>query len=354
MRAFRLVAVASLVAITLTDWARAGVGGIGPEPWRVVANLPAADAVVKAVVAAPALVDYEGTKVITAVRGSRVETVTVLESHKRPGTLRLEFLSPESISGRLIVDDGTTAWQYEPALHAVVQGPSFAKRVTDTAQISAGVDRYGAVVEGSEEVIGRDTVVLAFAPSVAGVSRRFWVDQATGVILRSEERSARDGVVFSAFFTRISYSLNLPAALFNFRLPAGARSFSFYMAGDPIPDPQQLPREAGFVVRTPRALPRGYQYRQGTVTRFGPVVAATATYSDTVSTVTIFQTPTSRMALPQAGDEVHLARGTGRFLDLGYFRILMWESHGLRMAAVGPLPAAALAAIAEAIEVAEP
>jgi outer membrane lipoprotein-sorting protein len=38
---------------------------------------------------APHLVDYEGTKVMTALRGGRMETITVAESHKRPDAIRL-------------------------------------------------------------------------------------------------------------------------------------------------------------------------------------------------------------------------------------------------------------------------
>ncbi len=351
MGTLRLAALAILATVAVSELALAA--GLGAGAQSGIASLPTAEAVIKAIVAAPSLVDYEGTKVITAVRGTRVETVTVLESHKRPSSVRLEFLSPDSLGGRVIVDDGTTAWQYEPSLHTVIQGPSLAMGTSNASQVIEGVGQHRAMVEGTEEVIGRDTIVLTLTSSVAGLSRRVWVDRATGVILRSEERSDRDGIVFSAFFTRISYSLNLPASLFSFRLPAGARSFSFYLAGDPIAEPRRLREQAGFPVRTPATLPMGYRYRQGTVTRFGPVVAASATYSDGVSTLTLFQTPTSRMGLPQAGEVLRLPEGSGRFLDLGYFRILIWESRGLRMAAVAPLPPTSLAIIAQAVD-AEP
>ncbi len=342
-----------LLWIALGPFAMAAPG-TGDEPEVGAPEVPTAVEVIKAVVAAPALVDYEGTKVITAVRGPHVETVTVLESHKRPGSLRLEFLSPESVGGRMIVDDGTTAWQYEPSLHTVIQGPSLGAAAGDAGRVGEALAQYRADVIGAEEVIGRDTVVLELAPSTLGLSRRFWVDRATGVILRTEERTPREGVVFSAFFTRISYSLNLPAALFTFRLPAGARSFSFYLTGDPIADPRGLQQRAGFPVLAPVALPMGYRFQHGNVARFGPVSAATVTYSDGVSKLTLFQTPTSRMALPQSGEPIRLHRSNGRFLDLGYLRILMWESRGLRLAAVGTLPVTALATIADAVNSAGP
>ena len=340
----RRVAIAALWTAT-TALVAAAQPGAGAQV--VGTGLPSADAVVHAVLTAPSLIDYEGTKLLTAVRGERVETVTILESSKRLGKLRLEFLSPESVSGRLIVDDGVTAWQYEPSLHLVVRGPSFAGSPASAIRLDEIPRYYAAEVLGAEEVIGRQTVVLALTPRATGVSRRFWVDQSTGVILRTEARDARGSVLFTSFFTRISFSLNLPSALFRFHLPAGARIFSFYLAGDPIAAPQALRQEAGFAVRVPEVLPVGYRFRDGTVARYGALAAAAATYTDGLSVLTIFQTPSSRLAFPQAGERIQLHGGRARFLDLGYFRMLMWESRGVSLAAIGTLPATALVMIAD-------
>jgi hypothetical protein len=38
------------------------------------------------------IVDYEGTKVLSALRGSLMETVTLNESHKRPAKTRLSMM----------------------------------------------------------------------------------------------------------------------------------------------------------------------------------------------------------------------------------------------------------------------
>ncbi|MGH2348110.1 MAG: LolA family protein [bacterium] len=309
-------------------------------------TVPSAAAVVQAVLDAPSLIDYEGTKVMSAVRGDRAQTVTVLESYKRPGKLRLEFLSPESVGARLIVDDGATAWQYEPTLHIVIQGPSFVgTRRGD--ELRAIMDGYEPRVLGTEEVIGRETVVLALRPRGGTTARRLWVDRATGVLLRTEERDASGDLVFSSFFTRISYSLNLPSALFRFQPPAGARVFSFYLSGDPVTNRADLQRLAGFRVIAPPTLAGGYRFLHGTTARYGAFSAATATYGDGVSVLSVFQTPSRQMAFPQAGVAVTLrGDGSARLLDLGYFRILMWETAGLRLAVVGVLAPAQLIALA--------
>src|SRR3989475_11400277 len=105
-----------LVVWLVTVLAVPGLGAPPRPPW------PSAAAGVAAMLTAPALVDYEGTKVLSAVRGDRAETGTALESYKRLGKLRLEFLSPQSVSRALIVDQWSSSWQYEASCHPVIRG----------------------------------------------------------------------------------------------------------------------------------------------------------------------------------------------------------------------------------------
>ncbi len=321
------------------------VPGLG-APARPV--LPSA-AVVAAVLAAPDLVDYEGTKVLSAVRDDRADTVTVLESYKRLGRLRLEFLSPESVGGRLIVDDGASFWQYEPSHHLVIRGPSFVHQPAGPQQAHEVLRSYLVAVLGVEEVIGRQTVVVAMEPRAGGAARRYWVDQTTGVILRTEERDAAGEIVFTSFFTRISFGLNLPSALFRFNPPAGARVIPLFLSGDSVAAPEALRRQAGFGITMPASLPYGYRFRDGAVSRHGALVASTATYTDGVRAVTVFQTPSSKMAFPQVGVPISLETVDARLLDLGYFRVLIWRSREINYAVAGSLPAAALLLVAAEI-----
>ncbi len=324
------------------------VPGLGAgAPARPV--LPSAATVITAMLAAPERVDYEGTKVLSAVRNDRADTVTVLESYKRLGRLRLEFLSPESVGGRLIVDDGASFWQYEPSHHLVIRGPSFVRPPAAPQTAHEVLRSHLVAVLGVEEVIGRQTVVVAMEPRAGGADRRYWVDQTTGVILRTEERDATGEIVFTSFFTRISFGLNLPSALFRFNPPAGARVIPLFLSGDPVATPEALRRQAGFGATMPVSLPYGYQFRDGAVSRHGALVASAATYADGVRTLTVFQTPSSKMAFPQVGVPVTLDTVGARLLDLGYFRVLIWQSRGINYAVAGSLPAPALMLIAEEI-----
>lgn len=335
-RTLILVSAALVLALTMPGAAAVRLESRGPTP------APDPASVLKTMLAAPALIDYEGTKVISTVRGERAETVTILEAYKRLGRLRLEFLSPEAVSGRLIVDDGAETWQYEPSLHLVIRGPSFVQGTGSPERAEDILRRYAVSVLGREAVIGRDTAVLALAPGAGGSNRRLWVDQATGVILRTEERDAGGEIVYVSYFSRISYSLNLPPALFTFRRPAGAKVLSFHVSGDRVMTPDELRRQAGAPIAVPARLLNRYVFRDGRIARHGALVAAAATYTDGISVVTVFQTPTSRMAFPNVGKEA----GPGRFLDLGYFRMLLWQAGPTNFAVLGNVPQAVLIAIA--------
>jgi outer membrane lipoprotein-sorting protein len=304
--------------------------------------LPDAAAVLRTMLRAPALIDFEGTKVISTVRGRTAETVTVLEAYKRLGKLRLEFLSPESVTGRLVVDDGAASWQYEPSMHLVVRGPSFVSGVGQPERAGAILRGYGVRILGREEVIGRSTVVVGLAAGRTGSHRQLWVDEATGVPLRTEERDARGEIIFVSYFSRISYSLNLPPALFQFRRPAGARVVEFYLTGDPVGTPAELLHLARSPVVVPGLLLGRYRFRDGRIAHHGAFSAALATYSDGISVLTVFQTPSSRMAFPAVGDPVTAGSGPARFLDLGYFRVVLWQRRGVNFAVLGNVPGTVL------------
>jgi len=307
-----------------------------------------ATAILHSVLVAPALIDYEGTKIISTRRGDRVETVTVLEAHKRPNQTRLEFLSPDSLVGRLVVDNGVEAWHYEPSLHTAFQGPTLTRPGRAADQLRGLLAAYGVALMGTEEVIGRPTFVLALDAKTGGSRRLMWIDQATGVPLRVEERRGGE-TIYATYFTRISFSLNLPEALFRFRAPAGARIFSLFASEEEGMTLEQVQRAVGFRVRTPAALPPGIRFDRANVVRYGPVAAADLRYTDGAAPISVFQVPARRVAGQEwapAGEIVTSIGVSVRVIELGYFRVLTWEESGLRLTVVGAQPRRVLLALA--------
>jgi len=310
---------------------------------------PSARTILHMALDAPRLIDYEGTKIITALRNGRMETVTVAESHKRPNLLRLEYLSPEDVAGRLIIDDGTVARHYEPALNMLFEDRS----IQDTggvADLTLLARNYDTALLGTDEVIGRRAYVISLTPHGTGVQRQLWVDRLTGTVLRSEDRDASRGLVLTTYFSRISFSLNLPQAYFRYRPPAGVRVVSLEdsMAGTDggRMSPAQLEQAVGFPVLVPPALPEGYTFRGGAVSRFASLTSAYLRYSDGGNIISFFEAPAGSIGWPAMGLPVRVQSQPGRYIDLGYIRVLKWEERALRITAVGTAPSETLMLVA--------
>jgi outer membrane lipoprotein-sorting protein len=293
------------------------------------------------------IVDYEGTKILSVLRGSLMETITLNEAHKRPGLMRLEFLSPDGVAGRLVIDDGVRTWHYEPRLNMAFVGPTMA--VPSDAATRLPADRYRVRVLGVEDVIDRPTVVLSLWPQAGRRERRMWIDRFTGVALRTEERDPDEGLVATAYFTRISFVLNLPAALFRPRLPAGSRVINQDQAAGVLLPLRELEQRVGFGITAPESLPGGFVLAGGAPVRDGPVSAAHLRYSDGVRSLALFMAPASRLGPPGRGEAVPGLSADARTMIVGAMRLLIWQSGGTRMTLVGPLSLAEMLSVAASI-----
>ncbi len=298
-------------------------------------------------VLAPQIVDYEGTKVLSVLRGELMETITINEAHKRPSKTRLDFLSPEGVAGRLVIDDGLQSWHYEPRLNTAFQGPSLAAPSDLATNWPHG--RYRVRLLGVEEVIGRSTAVLSVWPREGRRERRLWIDRTTGVALRSEERDPDEGPVSTAYFTRISFGLNIPDALFRPQLPAGARLVAQGGAAGPLLPLPVLERTVGFPLLVPRVLPGGFMLVGGEPVRGGPLVAAHLHYTDGTRSVALFVVPAARLGPPGRGQPVAQLGSGARTVVAGGMRLVLWEGKGTRLTLVGPLPLADLVQLATVI-----
>jgi outer membrane lipoprotein-sorting protein len=325
-----------------------------PSPTAAASNGPAPTSaltpaqILQLALDAPRLVDYEGTKVITALRGGQLETITVAESHKRPDAMRLEYLSPENLAGRVIVDNGTVTWHYEPRLNMVFEGPSL-EGGTLSRDLTMLLRNHRVKALGVEDVIGRQAYVIVLDPIKPGVQRQLWVDRATGTVLRSEERDPTRGVVLSTYFSRISFSLNLPDAYFQFRAPAGARVFKMFTTEAGSMSPAVLQARVRFPVLIPPVLPEGYTFRGGALSRFGSLESVFLRYSNGGNLISFFEAPAGSIGWPTAGQAIQVEGQPARLVDLGYFRVLIWEQRGLRVTAVATVPTETLITVASQI-----
>src|SRR5207244_1651957 len=162
-----------------------------------------------------------------------------------------------------------------------------------------------------------------------GVQRRLWVDRATGTILRSEELDPSRGVILSAYFSRVSFSLNLPEAYFEFRTPAGARVFKMFTTEAGTMSPAALQRRVGFPVLIPPVLPEGYTFRGGAVSRFGSLVSVYLRYSNGGNLISFFEAPAGTIGWASAGTPV-LVGGPSRHRSWNHDPVRPGEPQRLR------------------------
>jgi outer membrane lipoprotein-sorting protein len=294
---------------------------------------------------APQKADYEGTKVLAAHRRGRVESVTLLEMHRRPSAYRMEYISPQRVAGRIFVDTGQESWHYEPSLHLVVRGPSLSRRVPEA--LDALAERYHVRLLRTTRVVARPAYLVEVVPKGHGISRRIWVDRATGLILAWQESDPERGVFFASTFTRISIGGDLPPDLFRFRPPARARVVDLRTEGVRASRLSVLAAHVGFLPVAPAELPEGFRYRGAGISRLGGGEAVVLWYGDGVTAVSLFQAPAHRLGFPVGGFPIRLGDLAARLYAAGPFRVLVWERAGLRFAAVGSVPTAVLVAFAQ-------
>ncbi len=291
--------------------------------------------------------DYEALQVLTTLGPKGPETVRAAVWHRRPHAYRTEFLSPARLAGRVVVEDGTHSWTYDPSLHILVQGPSLAR--SDSVDVAEAAHAYTVRLLGTDVVSGRGTYLLALLPRSGGATRRLWVDRATGVALKREASDPERGVYFTSTFTRVSFQ-PLPADLFRVPRPRGVRLVQLAGGGPRLRRVSEVARRAGFPVVAPQDLPAGYRFRAGGVALLGGATAAVLEFTDGVSIVSVVQLPAARMAPPPGGEVVRVGSVRARLHGVGLFRVLVWERGGLRISVVADAPVGVLAQLAASVD----
>jgi len=303
--------------------------------------------VLRGALEAPLRTDYEAIQVLTAPGPNGPETVRAAVWHRRPHTHRTEFLAPPRLAGRLVVDDGTYTWQYEPSLHLLVQAPSLGR--SDLTLLGQVLDSHTVRLLGTDVVAGRQAYLLSLLPHGPGPTRRMWVDRVTGVVLKSEAADVERGVYFTSTFTRVSF-LPVPQELFRVPRPRGVRVLKLTGETVRVRTLSELSRQVGFPVVAPRELPPGFRFRSARAAAWGATRAAVLEFSDGFSGLSLFQMPAQRVGDPPGGEVMRIGGAVARAHAVGTLRLLVWERGGLRLAVVGEAPLALLREVALSVD----
>lgn len=185
-------------------------------------------------------------------------------------------------------------------------------------------------LQGHDTIAGRAVEILLVNPlAPGGPSRRFWVDQETGLRLRTEERDASGRIISNAYF--LSVELNPTFRDEDFAPPVVPPGFR--RDADSMPQRFKNVEEAtrqGVGLKLPGWLPSGFALRSIAATR-GPRQTVTVQWGNSLTALTLVSAavvPPPMLLKQLAGTEsgfVELPRGGRAYLrklSVGYCMVI--------------------------------
>jgi outer membrane lipoprotein-sorting protein len=207
-------------------------------------------------------VSYAGYQTTVVTDGGRARRAAQIVKRLAPNRLRIEYLAPSHLKGELVVDDGTRLRRSIPALRVVEEGPSRLQRSLQRHRDRIRDLREGkrtATLVGESSLLGRPVTIVQLAPSKPDrPTRTLWLDRATGVALRVEEKSP-GGRTSVTSFERITFEPVLGDAEFHLEVPAGFTIVPAHM-GRPISlqHANELARRLWGGLPMPAQVPAGF------------------------------------------------------------------------------------------------
>lgn len=277
-------------------------------------------------------VALEGRQRITVPgAGGRAVEVEAMVLTSGAGQKRIEYLTAP-LRGVTIWESGERTYRYSPAERRVTVSPAREPQAARSEREAQLLRNYRVRPGGREVVAGQQVSVVELRPK-SGSDRwkRYSVDPLTSVILASEERQGRAGVLWSTRFTQVTYLDEEPPAE-RFVPPAELlERFGAARAGEGSSrfTPERLSRLVGFRLRLPATLPRGYALEgayQVACACGERHQAARLEYRDGLNTMSLFQCAhprcggSPRCFGTRGADAVHAERDGVSYLAVGDLR----------------------------------
>jgi outer membrane lipoprotein-sorting protein len=294
---------------------------------------------------------YRGRKVVIDFthRGPQVTSMSVL--CQPGGRERREMHATRGV----LVIDGETAWQYLPERGVVLKRPARGEggEVLRPEQLQRALSSYSVRVVPSERIAGRRSRALEFTPRQEGSRPRrlVWIDEETGLILRTEIYGTDQRLSWLSVFEELEYHPALDEAAFRMQVPAGVRVVE---SGDePCLEPAEAERLAGLPVAMPAYLPEGFVKQCIRARRRRDYGEVQVVFGDGLSLLSLFASTSFREPAPGevSAPAVAIGHSTGRWHDLGLVTGISWRAPWAHLALLGELSREQLHKIAGSVRV---
>jgi negative regulator of sigma E activity len=291
---------------------------------------------------APDRISYSATETLVVRSGKEIERVLVRVVHRAPDDTRREFLSDSGAVERIVSDDGHSHWQYVPRRKEIIFSPSVRvdRQLWEEHHLGRLLNNYAVDHTGRAVLGGRPVRSLVIAPRSGhrGPSKRLWIDEQTGLILKSEITSSDGKTRQSSTLSRLRFEKAVSNA--EFVPPAHARKQTVIWEHVAVLPLATLASHWKSTLLVPTHLPGGYGLESARLLRRGRHTYVHLRYFDGLNTLSLFEEPSrppGRAATARRGaDQVR-----GHAAVWGFdppFRTLTWRERGLRLALVGDLP----------------
>ena len=225
---------------------------------------------------------FSGKLTNTVNIAGRAQTAAVT-IHRSKSKLRMEYTSGPMI-GVVVIEDGKSVYtlvKSSKMVYVAIPPPA-------TDHVKLLLSNYTPVASGKSKVAARGTDVIRLQPKTPGNPKLIlWVDEKTGVILRSERYLHTGALATRSAYSSISFSPALSTVLYT--VPKQWKRVNTGAASNPI-SANQVQKSAGFKPLKPSYVPKGYVLDGYFLRRTGSgKIAVVLKYTDGLNSITVFQ-----------------------------------------------------------------
>jgi outer membrane lipoprotein-sorting protein len=317
---------------------------------RACKSDPEAVRLIQQAMQAPLTQDYTAQATTLAYYGSRPLQTEATVYNAQGGRSRIEYRLG-SLAGVIAGNDGNAMnWRYDPQNRSFVtekdkkpeNNPSAVGNPSTDPDLNRLLSNCQAKVVKRTSVAGRPATEILIRPKGEGNSRTLWVDNDTGVILRSEERNTENELVSATTFRSIAYGQTAPPDRF-MPLPPSGEPVQWKPEMDfasRAARPEEVKSAVGVSLKQPSYIPSGYA-QEGVYLYHCPVCSAKVAitrYVNGLNSVTVVQSPKEC--------EKHVGK---KPLDFGLGKAIFVKKGDSYFSVLGELPEAELKRVADSI-----
>jgi negative regulator of sigma E activity len=269
--------------------------------------------------------NYVAVRNITLTAGKKKIQIAQKIVHRKTGEERIEFLSPPSLAGKVIITGQAREEEIDILSTRKILNPDAFMQLLKNYDIS---------LEGRDQVAGRSCAVVRISPKMEGrPSRRLWIDTANYIVMKAQETDFDGKDVLLMEISEISFPLELDKKLFERKQDSKEGIGEF----EPLAGVQEAKGIVGGGLRLPSYIPQGFVLHEMVAIRSGSSKAVMVGYVDGLCAITILIKAGPGPSLSKEARAVKIGDVDGLIKDMGVVRIVQFQTRGLTYTIVSEL-----------------